>query len=248
MLAREAAYPEGEVIVDAAGGVVHCEHKKAAIIGAGLDRVDAPWADPTWCVWALNEIWQMRYHRHFELHPMAVQSVRELRWLERCPVPCYVLDLADSQRLDVPDDRPDPVGNPERDYRRFAGVANAVEYPKARVLAATNGREYFTNSFAYQLALALADGFEEIGLWGVGLYEGSARERTAELACLEYWMGVADGRGVKLTVGPRWLGRRPYLYGYHYMDELRWTKNELLRLRKIIPPENETDGTTETLV
>ena len=169
---------------------------------------------------------------------MAVQSDLELRWLERCPAPCYVLDLADAARASVRDDRP---GAPELGRpRAFAGVANAVLYPRESVVRRTGGRDYFTNTFAMQLALAVADGFEEVGLWGVSLYEGTARERTAELACLEYWIGVADGRGVKLTVGPRWLGRRPYVYGYDYHDELRWTRNELARLRKVIEAEERS--------
>jgi hypothetical protein len=234
MLSHDAAYPDGETIVSAADGIVKCSHRRVAIIGAGLGRKDAPWSDPTWCFQALNEIWQIRYERHWECHPLSVQSDAELAWLERCRVPCYVLDLADAAARDVPDERP-TAPEPGR-LRPFAGVANAVQYPLERVLAATGGRRYFTSTFSYQIALAIADGFEAIGLWGVELYEGSARERTVELACLEYWIGVADGRGVKLTLGSPGLARRPYLYGYHYaeerdevnarLDDLRWVLGE----------------------
>ena len=178
MLRYDAAQPEGEVVVDAATGIVRCAHRKVAIVGAGRGRHEAPRNDPSWCVWALNEIGGLPvYSRHFELHPMSVQSDDELAWLERCRVPCYVLDLADSAAREVLDERP-TAPQPGR-LRSFAGVANAVQYPLERVLAATGGRRFFTNTFALQLALALADGFEEIGIWGCELYEGSARERTA---------------------------------------------------------------------
>ena len=65
----------------------------------------------------IDQIAQERVDVWWEMHPMSVQSDSELRWLELCPTPCYVLDLADSQRLDVPDHRPDPIGNPAADNR-----------------------------------------------------------------------------------------------------------------------------------
>ena len=90
MLSHDAARPEGEAIiepvsgvarydiVDPAAGLVRCSHRRVAIIGAGPGRRDAPWGDPTYCWQALNEIampgW---YSRHWEMHPMALQSDAE---------------------------------------------------------------------------------------------------------------------------------------------------------------------------
>lgn len=180
-------------------GLVRCDHRKVAIIGAGGRRVHAPWDDDTWCWWALNEIGQPRFDRHFELHPMAVQSDKDFAALRAMPAPCYVLDLADAERH---------------------GVANAVAYPLARILEATGGRRYFTCTFAYQIALAVADGFAEISLWGVDLDLGTARERLVEKPCVEYWLGLAEGRGVKVTLPLQsTLLDRRYLYGYDYDGE-----------------------------
>ena len=232
MLSHDAARPDGEIVVDASTGVVRCTHRGAAIIGAGPGRVDAPWDDPSWCLWAINEINQPLYSRHFEMHPMTVQSNAELAWLERCRVPCYVLDLAHARDHVISDERPGRAQNAP--HRSFNGVVNAVQYPLERVLAATGGRRYFTSTFAYQVALALADGFEAVGLWGVELYEGSGRERTVELACLEYWLGLADGRGVKTVVAPPWLARRPYLYGYSYAEEALEVRGSLARLHAVL--------------
>lgn len=200
-----------EVVIDASAGLMRCEHRRVAIIGAGSSRLRAPWHDDSWCFWALNEIGQPRFDRHFELHPMAVQTSQELEWLSKCPTPCYVLSLHDVEpRL--------------TNYRGAAGaclgVANAVEYPLERVLKMTGGRRYFTCTFAYQVALAVAEDFEEIGLWGVDLDLGTPRERLVEKPCLEYWLGFAEGCGIKVTL-PRGatLLRRDGLYGYDYHEE-----------------------------
>ena len=177
---------------------VACDHRKVSIIGAGPSRSKAPWGDDSYCWWMLNEISQPRFDRHFELHPRAVQNDRELAWLSTCPTPCYVLDLDEWDGM----------------------IPQAVRYPLERVLAATGGRRYFTSTFAFQVALAITEGAAEIGVWGVDLDLGTLRERTAEKACLEYWLGMAEGRGIRVTLPPgATLLTRPYLYGYDYHDE-----------------------------
>ena len=65
-----------ETIIDACAGIVRCDHRKAAIIGAGRGRNAAPWGDLTYCFWAINEIPQSHFDRHLEMHPLAVQSTK----------------------------------------------------------------------------------------------------------------------------------------------------------------------------
>lgn len=207
-----------ENIIDAVAGVVRCEHKRAAIIGAGSACGLAPWDDDSWCFFAINEIAQEKTHRHFELHPRSVQSVSDLAWLKTCPVPCYVLDIAEWRVGEIP---------------------HAVQYPLERVLERTGGRRYATCTFAYQAALALAEGFEEIGLWGVDLSLGTARERLVEAPCVEYWLGLAEGRGVKVTLPPgATLLRRDYLYGYQYDEEKRRIEEVCREMLLTIPPHD----------
>ena len=201
-----------ETIISAVEGRVRCEHRRVAIIGAGATRNQAPWSDDSICWWAINEIWQKRYDRHFELHPMAVQSPRDFAFLAKCLTPCYVLDYADARNLS------------EIEYHGaiFPGVANAVEYPLDWVLKTTGGRRYVTCTFAMQLGLAIAEGFEEIQLWGVDLARGTLRERLVEAPCVEYWVGVAEGRGITVTAPESsTLCRQPYLYGYDYDAEVK---------------------------
>ena len=187
-------------VADAQEGIVISDPKrtKVAIIGAGDYRKYAPWDDAEWEFWGINEIFQKRATRWFELHPMAVQNARELAWLADCPAPCYVLDLEDC------------VGR----------VKHAVEYPFERMLEI--GRRYFTCTFAFQIALAIAEGFEEIGLWGVDLDLGTPRERLVEKPGVEYWLGLAEGKGITVTLPTgATLLNRPWVYGYAYEDEKR---------------------------
>lgn len=184
-------------ILDRAAGLLHdpLRREKVAIIGAGQLRRLAPFDDPTWLVWGINEISQPRADAWFELHPMSKQNARELAWLKAQPAPVYVLEET-------------PL------------VPQGVRYPLDWVLQAIMGRRYFTCTFAFQIALAIAQCFREIGLWGVDLDLGTRRERLVEKPCVEYWLGMAEGRGirVRLPEGGTLL-HRPYLYGYDYDAE-----------------------------
>ena len=201
-----------ETIIDAGAGIVKCEHRKVAIIGAGPGRAEAPWHDDSYCWWALNAIHQRRFDRHFELHPMNVQSEKDLAFLASCPTPCYVLDLAESAGL----------------------VKHAVQFP-LEPLRLSGFRMYATCTFAYQIMLAVLDGFAEIGLWGVDLFLGSPRERTVERACVEYWLGFAEGRGVKIVADSRLAHHRSdWLYGYDYNAELHGVEAAMWELGDVI--------------
>ena len=95
-----------------------------------------------------------------------------------------------------------------------------VSYPLERV-SKTVPYNYFTSTFAYQLALAIIEGFTNIILHGIQFTGG--RERLVEKACLEYWIGVARGHGITVTQsGPVQqlpLTRSTLLYGYDYWPE-----------------------------
>ena len=193
-------------------GLVRCAHRKVAIIGAGLSRALAPWDDSSYCFWALNEIYQEIFCRHFELHPRSKQNAHELAWLAQCPTPCYVLDLDEWDGL----------------------IPHAVEYPLARVLAMPGARDWFTSTFSYQAALAVLEGFAEIGVWGVDLRRGTLRERTVEWAGLAWWLGYAAGRGVRVTLPPDEISwSHPGRYGYDYDREKTAVERQMDDLRDV---------------
>ena len=162
-------------VLDARSGVLSSSaRRKVVIYGAGYGKTEAPLNDPDWEVWALNLIppldfaGRLRCDRWWDIHQRVAQTSDDLRWIAACPVPIYVPDdLVDAGR-------------------------NCVRFPLEKVYAGP-----FACTFAYQIALALTEGFTHIGLYGVELAYGTRRERTVEWASVNWWMGYAEAKGVK---------------------------------------------------
>jgi len=82
------------------------------------------------------------------------------------------------------------------------------------------GLAYFTNTICYMIVYALLKGAKEIELFGVN--QAGSHEYTEERGGVEFWLGVAIGKGVKVTINGkdsqvlRYKGRygNNILYGY----------------------------------
>src|SRR5574343_1862348 len=179
---------------------------KVALVGANDSYKQAPFDDPDWEIWGCNSLWKFcqdskghfRADRWFELHPMSVQTEDEIMAIVECPIPIYLLDERDTY-----------------------AIKNAAAYPLDDIIERFKYR-YFTCTFAYQIALAIHLNFLEIGLYGIELSQGTARERTVEKAWVEFWLGVAIGRGVKVHLpNDSRLCYQDSLYGYQYYDEVK---------------------------
>ena len=80
----------------------------------------------------------------------------------------------------------------------------------------TTGEPYLTSSIAYELALAIHEGFAEIHLYGVDLTtEG---EYAWQKPGVEFLMGVAAGRGITVVVPDNCPMLRGGLYGRGFMS------------------------------
>ena len=190
---------------------------KVALIGnSQIDRSERPpFEDNSWDIWSCNSLWQLcrdtqrrfRADRWFELHPLSVQTEQERIDMDDCPVPLFVL------------------GAPLK--------AHWATFPLDQLRARFGERDYYTCTMAYQVAYALTQGYTTIGLWGMELWQGSSRERTVELRCLEYWLGVAKGMGVEVVL-PAYscLIQHPHCYGYEYSVEAEYAKGEVAGIVK----------------
>lgn len=77
-------------------------------------------------------------------------------------------------------------------------------FPKAEVETLTARGTYHQGSFDWIFCYALWCGFSEIHMYGIGNMQCiTSGEPVSARACLEYWIGVAEGRGVKVHV-PDW--------------------------------------------
>jgi hypothetical protein len=94
------------------------------------------------------------------------------------------------------------VGGPVYTWERWPNLANQVLYPKRRVERLTPHGRYHTMSFSWMIGLAILQGYEEIHLEGVDLGPMDAGEPVSGRACVEYWCGVAEGRGAHVIEHP----------------------------------------------
>ena len=79
----------------------------------------------------------------------------------------------------------------------YESVPNAKAYPFDEV-AKSIGAYYFNSSIAYPFALAIHEGAEEIGLWGVDMDAGE--EYAYQRPNMEYLIGIARGKGIKVHI------------------------------------------------
>lgn len=162
--------------------------RAVAIIGlykAGLwiDHFNAPGTE----VWSLNHAHEIlggvKFHRYFELHRRLYLQTHEpdnftarvkwMRTLKRHDVPVYTWEVW-----------------PECKTNRL--------YPKSDVEALSPHGDYHLGSFDWMVALAILEGYETIRLYGVDFSRGG--EPIGARACLEYWLGFAEGRGIGVEV------------------------------------------------
>lgn len=70
------------------------------------------------------------------------------------------------------------------------------EYPYDEIVSRF-GIDYFSNTIAYMIALAVYEGYEKIRLYGVDM---APEEYKNEMPSVEFWLGVAIGQGIKVEI------------------------------------------------
>lgn len=160
--------------------------RKVAIVGwAGTSRDLAPWGDPTWEKWGLNTMAQhgpyaANLTRLYQLHD--AQSVRA----DISEEPTYWRWMVENQSIPIYMHFPQPE------------IPMAVQYPTEEILK--KYRNYFTNTVSWMIAHAIEEGAETIGVWGVDM--AAASEYAAQRPSCEYFLGLAEGKGIEIVLPP----------------------------------------------
>ena len=158
--------------------------RKVAIIGKAGTSGFAPWRDTEWEIWGMPWISCPRVTRLFDVHTQE-------RWAESTKLKDDDwIDMYRSEYADIP---------VYCDKSRFHVFLNPVELPVAAMIAFLPFA-YLENSIAYQIALAMMEGVDEIGLWGIHMM-GSG-EYMEERPSVTYLVGLAQGKGIKVTIAP----------------------------------------------
>jgi len=169
---------------------------KIALVGtAPSSRMLAPFNDPSWTIWACSpgnmnvlprvDIW-------FELHG-------NLHWPENQSYGAPYVDWL--RRLTI------PVMMQNNQY-----VPNAVVFPMEQMVNEF-GRDFFTSSFAWMMAKAIADGAKEIALFGIDM--ASRDEYILQRPGFYFFKHLAEQRGIKVSApNESDIMQPPGLYGY----------------------------------
>ncbi|MFA5212841.1 MAG: hypothetical protein WC406_05890 [Methanoregula sp.] len=183
--------------------------KKLAIVGFAPTRDLAPYYDETWDIWGLNDLHNQipRYSRWFDIHTVEnietdVVADRTTAMARKCQVNEAAIEkmgISGLSKLNC------PVYMQERNEK----VPWSVRYPLTEMLAfwekrGLTGSRYLTNSISYMVAYALFEGavtghqWTQINIYGVDMAVGD--EYIAQRPSCEYWIGIAEGMGVKVFI------------------------------------------------
>jgi|TARA_R110002110_G_scaffold344363_5_gene554336 hypothetical protein len=206
--------------------------KRLCILGTAPSWRDAPFDDPSFEIWAINDSWTLplpRVDAWFDLHPLDHLYFRPVSdrvvYAEDVPHGHYVRPHGHLEKLqemartipvwlqaDPPDGWP----------------PNAQRLP-IEILEEKFGT-YWASGPSYEIALALHLGFTEIHIYGIHLEtEHEYREQRPNF---EYLLGVARGMGVKVVMADAApLLKHGWRYGYESKPSPHPAKRILAKAR-----------------
>lgn len=197
--------------------------RKVAIVGGGPTRRRAPFSDPSWEIWAFSSRrWRPpRVTRWFEIHhPVDLRQQLATRKKGRRTYRGYMRFL---RRLDCP----------VYMYKARPSIPRSVEFP-VKPLVEEFGR-CFTSTASYLIALAIHEGFDVIGLWGVDM---RGKKYVRQRPAVRYLLAVARQRGIKVKLPRSFrlkipsrpkLPRTRVLYAYGWRSRHAWWRRRVRR-------------------
>ena len=204
--------------------IVAMGHSRAAYISEASTR-PSEWTE----VWTLNGLaGVLKADRLFLMDDLEIQQARSVR----NPYVRVLLDAAKKATV------------PVYTARKVEGYPNLVEYPLESVAGVLGlPALYATNSVPYMVAMAIAEGFERIGIYGCDYTYGDGRTEKGR-ACLEWWCGFASAKGVHIQVpstSSLLEGGKMPLYGY-WTEDVQFSNGTVTRTRKEkIPTAEEVE-------
>ena len=161
--------------------------KKVAIVGfapSTMADVRFHFDDPDCEIWAINQLYvafpEIVPHvtRWFQIHARSSYDKTVTRdhshhkWMtEQTTFPIYM-------------------------QKKEPDIPCSIEFPKDMIMKEFGN--YFTNSISWEIALAVHEGFEDIYMYGVDMATDS--EYAYERPSVEYFIGIAKGRGIRFHV------------------------------------------------
>lgn len=202
------------------------KHRKIAVVGCSDTKVLAPYDDPTWEIWAMNNAFVhiRNPSKWFEIHPVKYEKGHFWRRdLIRPGVFKWSLEFR-GQKVD---DYMKSLANldvPVWMQQHWDIIPKSVPYPIDEIIKKFG--TYFTNSVSYMIVMAIKEisdsgGKGEIGCWGVDMATGS--EYGPQRPSCEFFLGIAAGLGIPITIPPEAdLLKTRFLYGFQEKEQTVW--------------------------
>lgn len=215
---------------------------RVGIVGTAPSWKSCPFADPGLFIVSLNDAYTLGFPRvdgWFELHPLDHFHYRPVTqtviYAEDVPPGYYVRPQGHIEQLKAMSRsipvylQSEPTGNGWGPNARRFPLEEFAEYGG-----------YWASGPSYMVAWAIAQGAEEIQVWGIHL--STDQEYREQRANFEWWLGIARGKGIKVVMAPE----SPVLtHGWNYGYQPRPTPHPAkLTLRKT---QHEKAGLMEKL-
>ena len=174
------------------------KEKKIIIMGSGPGWEDTPIDDGE--IWGVNSTHLLRnvdriVDIHNRIDPKEEKDRIHMKHLREKSIPAYFQD-------------------------EIEGFDNAKKYPLDEIIKEF-GTDYFGSGVDYIIALAIYEGATDIRLYGVCMMDKS--EYAHQKASVEYWIGIARGRGIDVEVYGKHSvilkTRNGMVYGYQRYQE-----------------------------
>jgi hypothetical protein len=204
--------------------------KKLAVVGTADSWKLAPFNQPDWEIWGVNNLYillqkmipPVKPDRWFEIHEITFDKGKFRRRgdaIFRGKVcDAYLKELAD-------------IDCEIFMQKHWDIVPKSVAYPLKEILDQFPSR-YFTNTISYELALGIAMKFEEIGVWGVDMAVGG--EYHYQRPSVEYFIGIAEGKGIPIHIPAEAdLLKSLFLYGFEERRQGLFEKKLKLSLEQM---------------
>jgi hypothetical protein len=218
------------------------KREKVAIVGCAESKRMAPYHLPNeWEFWGVNNLHivmpKTPWTRWFELHSIAFDGIKYLRrgsdnfrgqsvqqYLEsinNLNIPCYM-------------------------QKPWNVIPHAVPFPLDAILKEFP-RRYFTNTISWMIALAIMEGFKEIGIWGVDMAVSSPLRQQNEYShqrpSCEYFIGLAEGKGIKVHLPDECdLLKSRFLYAIQDVQETAFNRKLVDMKQSMQKRLNEADA------
>ena len=203
----------------------HKHNDKLCIIGTANSWDKAPYNDESFDFWGLNGLHGFtdqaglspRFTMWFQIHKKdrVWEQPHHLSWLKNCPLPIIMQD-------------------------HYKEIPTSIRYPKEEIQE--KYRPYFESSFAWMFTLAMEMGYKEIQVFGV--HVSAESEYVLQRPNVEYLLGLAEGKGIKIYVPPEAdILQSRIIYGYqdkkgvlekidHEIEQLEKRKNEIAQKKQ----------------